>query len=98
MAEIKAMNSVSLKAIKRVLDQQKESKFWDGKAHAAAVGYLAEDYFSAKAKHETSGFEQRKGFNAELNGEPWLYASNMKKRLMELKLIPVTTTETSGYE
>lgn len=98
MAEIKAIGAVSKAAIDKVLKQQGEQKFWNGKAHAAALGYLAENYLISEVKHELSGVTSRKGFVQELNGEPWLYASNMKKRLEELKLIPANSVETSEYE
>lgn len=99
MAEIKALSENSSKAVNRVLSQQGEAKRWNGTAHAAALGYLAEEYFSGKAKHGTSGTEKRKGFFDELNTEVgWLYASNMKKRLEDLKLIPKVAGTNSEYE
>ncbi len=90
MAQIKALAPSAEKAIQRVLKQQK-TPHWDSDAHRAATGYLAEAFFA-------DGAFDRKGFTSALGSEPWDYASNMKKRLASLELIPASEDLTAAYE
>lgn len=86
---VKPMNANCLAAVKAVLDKQKEVKRWDGNCHAAATAILAEGYIKNGTKHGVTERTGTGGLYDELGGsEPWGYASNMKKRLEELELIP----------
>lgn len=86
---VKPMNANCLAAVKAVLDKQKEVKRWDGNCHAAATAILAEGYLKNGTKHGVTERTGTGGLYDELGGsEPWGYASNMKKRLEELELIP----------
>jgi len=83
---LKALSTISAKAIDRVLAQQQKIGIvpnWDSCAHRAALGYLAELFLQ-------DGKFARKDFESELASEPWDYASNLKKRLAALGMIPTT--------
>jgi hypothetical protein len=95
---ITAFSPASKKAVEHILNQQKQGKFWDGKAHAAALGTLAFSFISDKEKQDKTGESGKKGLVQELNVEPWLYASNMKKRLEELNMIPSQAVDTGDYQ
>lgn len=84
--------SVSIaKAVARVLGQQ-ASPHWDGKAHLAMLGYLAEDLGLAPEKRKEF---VKTMFDAE---SECAYASNFKKWLVALKEVPSTETKANEYE
>lgn len=73
------MTSASALAVAAVLEKQKGTPRWDNAAHTAGLGFLAESIALKEGKFD------RLAFMTEIANEPgWLYASNMKKKLIEL--------------
>lgn len=90
----------SLRAIEKVLNLQKNAKHWNAASHAAALGFLAEELFTAKELENAKGERtvpadvkaRRIAFHSELIAEQgWLYTSNMKKLLAASGKIPNET-------
>lgn len=101
---VKPLSANSAKAIAFVLDRQKAKGItpqWNSMAHRAGLAMMAkyalDDYNEALDKCATD--EERDkllpwhhDLVARLGGEPWDYASNLKKRLESLGLIKANMT------
>lgn len=81
----KALSEASKIAIEKVLAKQTGVKDWTTKAHCAAIAFLSEAIYGAEANDTEE--KANKAFRDELQAEPWTYASNMKKRIVEAGLI-----------
>ena len=99
---IPTLSSASRKAVDSILNQQGSAKSWTGKAHAFGLCKLAEycgigevpsrdasmdDAAFAKLAEDTAK-ASRAEYAKEIMENGWLYASNLKKILEAMALIP----------
>ena len=108
---IPTLSAASRKAVNSILIQQAGTKQWDAKAHAFGLARLAEycgigevpdrgtlsDEEYAKLVADTAK-ASRKEYANEILENGWAYASNLKKVLEGMGLIPAKDEVLSEYD
>jgi hypothetical protein len=107
---IPTLSAASRKAVDSILSQQGAAKSWTGKAHAFGIAKLAEycgigenppqgdmDEAAYYKAIEANVKAARAEFAKELIENGWLYASNLKKVLEAMELIPSKAESLEEY-